>query len=109
MQLGRSNCLRFSEASGPLVHCGRQDYYNPVARKGAMAERRLAWDVIVLREAHLFREFMRLFWISSDQMGADPITKFYVSNAVFEASVSKHRLLLNPGAWVERPSQAGKA
>jgi hypothetical protein len=83
--------------------------YNAVLRMGAVTEKRLAVDIAVLREAHLFREMEQLFWVPSDQNGADPMTKFDVSNEVFEALVFKNRLLLNPGAWVERRSQSRKA
>jgi hypothetical protein len=82
--------------------------YNAVVRMGAVTEKRLAVDIAVLREAHLFREMEQLFWVPSDQTGADAMTKFDVSNKVFEALVFKN-CLLNPGAWVERRSQSGKA
>jgi hypothetical protein len=36
--------------------------YNAVVRMGAVTEKRLAVDIAVLREAHLFREMEQLFW-----------------------------------------------
>jgi hypothetical protein len=83
--------------------------YNAVVRMGEVTEKRLAVDIAVLREAHLFREMEQLFWVPSDQNGADPMTKFDISNEEFEALVFKNRLLLNPGAWVERLSQSGNS
>jgi hypothetical protein len=83
--------------------------YNAVVRMEAVTEKRLAVDIAVLREAHLFCEMEQLFWLPSFQNGADPMTKFDVSNEVFEALVFKNRVLLNPGAWVERRSQSVKA
>jgi hypothetical protein len=83
--------------------------YNAVVRMGAVTEKRLAVDIAVLREAHLFSEMEQLLWVPSDQNAADPMTKFDATNEVFEALILKNRLLLNPGAWVERRSQTGKA
>jgi hypothetical protein len=75
--------------------------YNAVVRLGAVTENNLAVDITVLLKAHLFCEMEQLFWVPSDQKGADPITKFDVSNEVFAALVFETRLLMNTGARAE--------
>jgi hypothetical protein len=83
----------------------RRTGYKAVVRMEAVTEKRLAVDLAVLREAHLFREMEQLSWVPSEQNGADPMTRF--DGRSF--SLQKTRLLLNPGAWVVLPSQTGEA
>jgi hypothetical protein len=49
--------------------------YKAVVRMEAVAEKHLAVDTAVLREAHLFCEMEQLSWVPSEQNGADPMTR----------------------------------
>ena len=89
-----------------VVYTDSKSLYDALRTINTTMEKRLLFDLQVIRQAYEHQEITEVCWIPTDQNPADGMTKEKPNQALLQL-MTENRLTITPNAWVER--RAGDA